>query len=70
MQRTNWKGYRIAAWIEQALLAIAIILAMSQGKWQNALALALFLAASFIFVIQEERLPTLFAPKHSIKSQS
>ena len=25
MRHTNWKGYRMAAWIEQALLAIAII---------------------------------------------
>lgn len=60
MQHTNWKGYRIAAWIGQALLAIAVILALSQGKWQNAFALALFLVASFIFVIRDDRLPTLF----------
>lgn len=60
MQYTNWKGYRIAAWIGQALLAIAVILAVSQGKWQNALALALFLIASFVFVIRDDKLPTLF----------
>jgi hypothetical protein len=60
MLHTNWKGYRIAAWIGQALLAIAIILAVGQGKWQNAIALALFLVASFIFVIRDDRLPTLF----------
>lgn len=60
MQHTNWKGYRIAAWIGQALLSISIILAISQGKWQNALALALFLFASFVFVIRDDRLPTLF----------
>ncbi|HEY9655943.1 MAG TPA: hypothetical protein V6C50_10665 [Crinalium sp.] len=60
MQRTNWKGYRIAAWVGQALLAIAIILATSQGKWGNALALVLFLAASFVFVSRDDRLPTLF----------
>ncbi|MBD2465500.1 hypothetical protein H6G89_31370 [Oscillatoria sp. FACHB-1407] len=60
MQHTNWKGYRIAAWIGQALLAIAIILAIGQGKWQNALALTLFLVASFSFVIRGDRLPTLF----------
>jgi hypothetical protein len=60
MQHTNWKGYRMAAWIGQALLAIAVVLAMSQGKWQNAIALALFLVASFIFVIRDDRLPTLF----------
>lgn len=60
MQHTNWKGYRIAAWIGQAFLAIAIVLAMSQGKWQNALALALFLGASLIFVVRDDRLPTLF----------
>lgn len=60
MQHTNWKGYRIAAWIGQALLAIAVILALSQGKWGNALALALFLVVSFIFVLRDDRLPTLF----------
>lgn len=60
MQHTNWKGYRIAAWIGQALLAIAIILAIGQGKWQNALTLAFFLVASFVFVIRDDRLPTLF----------
>lgn len=60
MQHTNWKGYRIAAWIGQALLAIAVILALSQGKWENALALALFLVVSFIFVLRDDRLPTLF----------
>lgn len=60
MRHINWKGYRIAAWIGQALLAIAIVLAISQAKWQNTLALALFLVASFIFVIRDDRLPTLF----------
>lgn len=50
----------MAAWIGQALLVIAIILAVSQGKWQNALALVFFLTASFIFVIRDDRLPTLF----------
>lgn len=60
IQHTNWKGYRIAAWIGQALLAIAIILALSQGKWQNALGLTLFLVVSFIFVLRDDRLPTLF----------
>ncbi|MBE9182479.1 hypothetical protein IQ268_28420 [Oculatella sp. LEGE 06141] len=60
MQHTNWKGYRIAAWIGQALLTIAVIAATSQGKWQNALALAFFLIASFAFVIRDDKLPTVF----------
>ncbi|MEB3309123.1 MAG: hypothetical protein VKJ02_02730 [Snowella sp.] len=60
MQNKNWKGYRRAAWGGQALLAIAVLLAMTQGKWQNALILFLFLAASFIFIVQDDKLPTLF----------
>jgi len=57
---TNWRGYRVAAWVGQALLTIAVIAAVSQGKWQNALALGLFLAASVAFVVMKNRLPTLF----------
>ncbi len=60
MISTNWRGYRIAAWIGQALLAIAIIAAGVQGNWWNALALFCFLVASLVFVIQDDRLPTLF----------
>jgi len=57
---TNWRGYRVAAWVGQALLTIAVIAALSQGKWQNALGLALFLVASLAFVVMVDRLPTLF----------
>lgn len=39
---------------------IAVIAALSQGKWQNGLGLALFLAASLAFVVTDDRLPTLF----------
>ena len=60
MMSTNWRGYRVAAWVGQALLTIAVIAAVSQGKWQNALALAFFLAASVAFVVMKNRLPTLF----------
>lgn len=60
MQLINWRGYRIAAWIGQALLAFSVVLALSQGQWQNALGLALFLGASFLFVTQDDKLPTLF----------
>ncbi|MEG5043179.1 hypothetical protein [Microcoleus sp. B4-C1] len=60
MMTTNWRGYRVAAWVGQALLTIAVIGALSQGKWQNALGLALFLVASLAFVVMVDRLPTLF----------
>jgi hypothetical protein len=60
MMTTNWRGYRVAAWVGQALLTIAVIAALSQGKWQNALGLALFLVASLAFVVMVDRLPTLF----------
>ncbi|MCC5604582.1 hypothetical protein [Nostoc favosum] len=60
MKSLNWKGYRIIAWIGQALLTIFVIAAAVQGKWSNALGLALFLVVSFVFVIRDDKLPTLF----------
>ncbi|BAZ40458.1 hypothetical protein NIES4101_64190 [Calothrix sp. NIES-4101] len=60
MKSLNWKGYRTIAWIGQAVLTIFVIAAASQGKWSNALGLALFLVISFVFVILDDKLPTLF----------
>ena len=60
MKNIHWRGYRIIAWVGQALLAIFVIFAAMQGNWSNALALALFLIASFIFVVRDDKLPTLF----------
>ncbi|BAB77019.1 hypothetical protein ACN23B_26680 [Anabaena sp. FACHB-709] len=60
MQSLNWRGYRVIAWIGQALLAIFVIAAGFQGKWLNALGLAFFLVASFVFVVRDDKLPTLF----------
>jgi hypothetical protein len=60
MQSINWKGYRFAAWIGQTLLGIAVLAAAIQGKWQNATALALFLIVSLVFVVKDDKLPTLF----------
>jgi hypothetical protein len=60
MLNTNWRGYRIAAWIGQVLLGVAIVAAIVQGNGINALALACFLVASLIFVVRDDRLPTLF----------
>ena len=60
LHNTNWRGYRVAAWIGQFLLTIAVIIEATQGNWKGAIALAVFLIASVIFVIKEDRLPTLF----------
>jgi hypothetical protein len=60
MLSIHWKGYRFAAWIGQTLLGIAVITAAVQGKWQNAIALGLFLIVSLIFVLKDDKLPTLF----------
>jgi hypothetical protein len=60
MVSTNWRGYRIAAWGGQCLLTIAVLVTAFQGKWKEAIALALFLLASFAFVALENHLPTLF----------
>lgn len=60
MINTNWRGYRIAAWGGQSLLTIAVLVAASQGKWKEAIALGVFLLASFAFVALENHLPTIF----------
>ncbi len=60
MKTINWRGYRVIAWVGQALLAIFVIAAAVQGKWSNALGLGFFLVASFAFVIRDDKLPTLF----------
>ncbi|MBW4688562.1 MAG: hypothetical protein KME40_26595 [Komarekiella atlantica HA4396-MV6] len=60
MKSMNWKGFRVIAWFGQALLAIFVIVAAAQGKWSNALGLAFFLIASFVFVVRDDKLPTLF----------
>lgn len=60
MKSTNWRGYRIIAWVGQAILAIFTTFAVVRGNWLNAIALALFLVASFVFVVRDDRLPTLF----------
>src|SRR5689334_7965961 len=60
MKKLNWRGYRIIAWLGQALLAIFVIAAAVQGKWLNALGLGFFLVASFLFVVRDDKLPTLF----------
>lgn len=60
MKSINWRGYRALAWLGQALLAIFVIFASVQGNWVNALALGFFLIASLVFVIRDDKLPTLF----------
>jgi hypothetical protein len=60
MLSIDWKGYRFAAWMGQTLLGIAVLAAALQGKWQNAIALALFLIVSLVFVVKDDKLPTLF----------
>ncbi|XHX78839.1 MAG: hypothetical protein RBJ76_02580 [Stenomitos frigidus ULC029] len=60
MLSINWKGYRFAAWMGQTLLGIAVLATAIQGKWHDAIALALFLIISFVFVVKADKLPTLF----------
>lgn len=55
---TNWRGYRIAAWIGQFFLAIATIVVLVHVGWQAAIILLIFLIASFIFVLKDRYLPT------------
>ncbi|WP_216595659.1 hypothetical protein [Myxosarcina sp. GI1] len=60
IKSTNWRGYRIAAWIGQFLLAIATAIVWVRVGWQAAIILLVFLIASFIFVLKDRQLPTLF----------
>lgn len=62
MLNMNWKGYRTAAWVGQALLAIAIVVVAIRGQWTAAASLAGFLFVAFLFVKFEDKLhlPTLF----------
>ena len=57
---TNWRGYRIAAWVGQFLLAIATAIIFVRVGWQAGIILLGFLVASFVFVLKERQLPTLF----------
>ena len=56
----NWHGYRIAAWIGNFLLAIVTAIIFVRVGWQAGAILLAFLLASFIFVLKERQLPTLF----------
>ena len=56
----NWRGYRIAAWIGQFVLAIATVIIGVRVGWQAAAILLLFLVGSFVFVWKDRYLPTLF----------
>lgn len=60
MLHTNWKGYRIAAWIGQAILAVGIVVVVFQRNWWAAGSLAGFLVASLAFMKLEHQLPRLF----------
>ena len=57
---TNWRGYRIAAWVGQFILAIATVIIFVRIGWQAGLILLLFLVASVVFVLKDRQLPTLF----------
>lgn len=60
MLNTNWRGYRIAAWIGQVFLGVAVFAAIVQGNGMNTLALGCFLIASLVFVVRDNQLPSLF----------
>lgn len=60
MKSINWKGYRVIAWMGQAILTFFVVVAAFQGNWQNALSLTFFLIISFAFVIRDDKLPALF----------
>lgn len=42
------------------MLFIAIIAAIAQGQWNNAIALAGFWIAALVFILTDDKLPTLF----------
>lgn len=60
MLDASWHGYRVGAWVGQALLAVAIVVAFLQGRSMGALTLVGFLIASVVFVLRDDWLPNLF----------
>lgn len=60
MLSTDWRGYRILAWIGLFFLGIAVVFEVVQGNWQGTLTLIGFLVASLAFTLMDERLPRLF----------
>jgi uncharacterized membrane protein YjdF len=60
MSQLNWRGYRQLAWVGELVLALAILVALVQGRWQNALGLGIFLLAALIFMLKADKLPSLF----------
>jgi hypothetical protein len=60
MLSTDWKGYRVIAWMMQGILATAMVLMLIQRNWFAAVSLAGFLVISFLFVTLERKLPCLF----------
>jgi hypothetical protein len=60
MVDSNWQGYRVAAWVCQAVLVAAIGVVLLQQQWLAAAALAGFLICSYCFVAFERKLPNLF----------
>ncbi|NJN18955.1 MAG: hypothetical protein HC822_23210 [Oscillochloris sp.] len=56
----RWRGYRLAAWIGQAILLGAIIVVLMRERFDGALVLGGFLLAAFGFMVFEDRLPNLF----------
>lgn len=60
LMSTNWRGYRVAAWGGQFLLAVALVVTLAQGNWLGAIGVVSFLLAALAFIVMDERLPTLF----------
>lgn len=57
---SNWRGYRLAAWVGIALLAGAVVVTSVQANLRAAGSLLLFLILSFLFVKWDDQLPNLF----------
>ncbi len=60
MSQLNWRGYCLLAWAGELVLVLAILVALAQGRWQNALGLGAFLIAALVFMLQADKLPSLF----------
>lgn len=57
---SNWRGYRLAAWVGLVLLAGAVVLTFVQSNFRAAFSLLGFLVAAFVFVKWDDKLPNLF----------
>ncbi|MEB3337695.1 MAG: hypothetical protein VKJ46_09550 [Leptolyngbyaceae bacterium] len=60
MKTIDWYGYRLVAWGGIGGLAVSILAAALLGNWTDMVGLIGFLGAALVFMLLDNRLPSLF----------